>query len=153
MDKKDYENCAEFLRDTRKTVVCEDEKSKTEYRYENKASDELSKYKVDGCLIKEESEGERCDYLLENCTKKILYFIELKGSDLIKAIKQINHSIDVLYKDFENEEYTVHARIVVTRVGVPNLKNNSYYIKLQKKVKKLKGELKYYSEQYIEYNK
>jgi hypothetical protein len=152
MDKTTYENCAEFLNDTRKIVVCKDENSRTEYRYENKALDELSKYRVDGCLIKDESEGERCDFLLENCTKKILYFVELKGSDLIRAVKQINHSIDVLYGDFENEKYAVHARIVVTRVSVPNLENNSYFVKLQKKVKKLNGEVRYRAEKYIEHN-
>jgi len=147
MDKTTYENCAEFVREKREKVIFKDKKSKIEYRYENDALDELSKYKVDDCLIT--GDCERCDFLLENYTKKYLYFIELKGSDLIKAVEQIACSLSLICKDFEG--YIVHARIVLTRINITDLKNTRL-IKLQKKMNEFNGELKYKSKQYIEKN-
>ncbi|MGD9978347.1 MAG: hypothetical protein AB7S54_10485, partial [Bacteroidales bacterium] len=71
----------------------------TKYIYENDSLDTLSKYRVDGCLINDDDS--KCDYLLLNCTKEVSYFVELKGSDLIKAVEQIDRSIDILHKDFK----------------------------------------------------
>ncbi len=96
----------------------------------------MSKYRVDGCLINDEDF--KCDYLLLNCTKETSYFVELKGSDLIKAVEQINRSIDILHKDFK--EYSVEARIVLTRVNTTDLKSTKL-IRLESKLKKLKGKL------------
>lgn len=136
MTCKPYENCFEFAEQKIKIVTCTDRKSSTKYIYENDSLDTLSKYRVDGCIINDEDS--KCDYLLLNCTKKISYFVELKGSDLIKAVEQINRSIDILHKDFI--EYSVEARIVLTRVNTTDLKSTKL-IKLESKLKKLNGKL------------
>lgn len=133
---KPYENCLEFAEQKNKIVTCTDRKFSTKYIYENDSLDTLSKYRVDGCLIKDEDT--KCDYLLLNCTKEVSYFVELKGSDLIKAVEQIDRSIDILHKDFK--EYSVEARIVLTRVNTTDLKSTKL-IRLESKLKKLNGKL------------
>lgn len=133
---KPYENCFEFVEQKNKIVTCTDAKSSTKYIYENDSLDELTKYRVDGCLINDDNS--KCDYLLLNCTKEVSYFVELKGSDLIKAVEQIDRSIDILHKDFK--EYSVEARIVLTRVNTTDLKSTKL-IRLESKLKKLNGKL------------
>jgi hypothetical protein len=115
--------------------------------YDNEVLDYLSKYKVDGCLINDN--GSKCDFLLLNCTKQTSYFIELKGSDLIKAIEQIDRSIDVLHKDFSS--YSIEARIVLTRVNTTDLKS-SKLIRLESKLKKHNGKLIKHTRKLIEKN-
>ncbi len=136
MTCKPYKNCFDFAEQKNKIVTCTDEKSSTKYIYENDSLDNLSKYRVDGCLINDDDS--KCDFLLLNCTKGISYFIELKGSDLIKAVEQIDRSINVLHKDFK--EYSVEARIVLTRVNTTDLKSTKL-IRLESKLKKLNGTL------------
>lgn len=133
---KPYENCFEFAKQKNKIVICTDAKSSTKYIFENNLLDELTKYRVDGCLINDDNS--KCDYLLLNCTKEVSYFVELKGSDLIKAVEQIDRSIDILHKDFK--EYSVEARIVLTRVNTTDLKSTKL-IRLESKLKKLNGKL------------
>jgi hypothetical protein len=133
---KPYENCFEFAEQRNKIVTCTDRKSCTKYIYENDALDIISKYRVDGCLIVDLDS--KCDYLLLNCTKEISYFVELKGSDLMKAVEQIDRSIDILHRDFK--EYSVEARIVLTRVNTTDLKS-AKLIRLESKLKKLNGRL------------
>ncbi|NBP68858.1 MAG: hypothetical protein EBR30_20195 [Cytophagia bacterium] len=145
MSCEPFKNCSEFTSDKRATVTCSDKKSSTTYIYNNPNSDRLSKYRVDGCLINDNSA--KCDYLLLNCDKSKSYFIELKGSDLIRAVEQIDRSIDLL--EHALADYSVSARIVVTRVNTLDLKNTKY-IKLERKVKNLNGDLKKQSRQMTE---
>ncbi len=67
------------------------------------------------------------------------FFVELKGSDLLKAIDQINSTIDELLKKLEN--HLINARIVLTKVRVPNLRNNPNMIKFEKRLRKYGGSL------------
>ena len=52
-------------------------------------------FKVDGEVFRGPGE-ERCDYLLLNDEAATSYYIELKGSDLPKAIRQIENTIKLL---------------------------------------------------------
>ena len=130
------DTCFEFQHEQRSTVVCKD-KGKTQYIYENQSNDFLSKYLIDGGLI---ANGVKCDFLLLNCDKQHAYFIELKGSDIIHAIEQIDHSIDTLKSQLAKDS-KIFARIVLTRVNTNELKNPKY-LRLEKKVKSLNGNLK-----------
>ncbi len=107
----------------------------------------LSEYIVDGCLISDDKP--KCDFLLLNCTKKIAYFVEIKGSDLSRAIEQIDRSIDLLHKDFQ--EFSVEARIILTRVNTVDLRS-SKFIRLEKKLKKYGGGLIKQSREMTEQN-
>ena len=48
--------------------------------------------KIDNCVFKQE-DGIKCDYLFEVESKKQLFYVELKGSDIIKAINQIYETL------------------------------------------------------------
>ena len=67
-------------------------------------------YKIDGDIIPSTSPEVRCDYLVENETKQTAYLIELKGTDLIHAVEQIEATI----KKFciELRSYQIKPRIV-----------------------------------------
>jgi hypothetical protein len=124
--------CREFS-DKRKIIIVEENKRKFVGR--NNTHKLFSNFRVDGCLIKK---GRKCDYLLLDCDENKAYFIELKGKDLLSAIEQIEHSIDVLIGRLGN--CTINARIVLTRVNTPDLRS-SKYIKLERKLKKLNGNI------------
>ena len=67
-------------------------------------------YLVDKGIIPQNDPQERCDYLLINDTDKRAYYIELKGSDLEKAIRQIDNTIRLLHSGIST--YTIFPRIV-----------------------------------------
>lgn len=142
-----FRNCFEFVNQQRATVVCSDQKSATCFIYENRSSDALTKYRIDGCLIADE--GAKCDFLLLNCTKNESFFIELKGSDLIRAVEQIDRSIDLLLNSVN--DFSINARIVLTRVNTIDLRNTKY-LKLEKRIQRLGGNLKKQSRQMTEVN-
>jgi len=127
----------EFQHDNRKIVSFKDQGHATEYRYENKRSDYLAKYKIDQGLISDN--GAKCDFLLLNCQQKQAYFIELKGSDISRSIEQIDRSIDKLLPYLSG--FSCYARIVLSRVNTIALKNPKF-LKLDKKIKSLRGDLK-----------
>lgn len=66
-------------------------------------------FKVDGEVFRGPGE-ERCDYLLLNDEAATSYYIELKGSDLPKAIRQIENTIKLLSPSLPG--YAVLRRIV-----------------------------------------
>ena len=142
-----FPDCFDFANQQHATVVCSDRKSATKYIYDNKSSDSLTKYRVDGCLIADA--GAKCDSLLLNCTKKKSFFIELKGSDLIRAVEQIDRSVDLLLSSLT--DFSINARIVLTRVNITDLRNTKY-LKLEKKIQRLNGNLKKQSRQMTEIN-
>ncbi len=67
-------------------------------------------YNVDKGIIPKNDTQARCDYLLLNDTEKRAYYIELKGSDLEKAIQQIENTIRLLHSGIST--YTIFPRIV-----------------------------------------
>lgn len=67
----------------------------------------VRQFKVDGDVIKT---GQRCDYLLLNDETQTSYYIELKGSDLIKAIDQIDTTIGLIAPSIP--KYKVQRRII-----------------------------------------
>ncbi|WP_207690080.1 hypothetical protein [Desulfonema limicola] len=117
-------NCAACNRNT--VIVARE--NKCEYRLINKYKEKICKVKIDGCYIQE---GRKCDFLILRCEKKIAYFIELKGSSYFDAVAQIMQTIDKLM-DITNQLESVNARIVLTKVSVPNLKNNPKILRLEK---------------------
>lgn len=147
MSCKPFETCFEFHNQNRKIVTLTDKKSSTTYIYENNSSNKLTKYRVDDCLI--DDHNSKCDFLLLNCDKKESYFVELKGSDLIKAVEQIDRSIDLLHSKFK--DFSVNGRIVLTRVNTTDLKNTKL-IRLEEKIKRLNGNLKKQTRQMTEVN-
>ena len=66
-------------------------------------------FKIDGEVFRSSGE-ERCDYLLVNDDAKTSYYIELKGSDLSKAIRQIENTIKLIAPSLSG--YAVFRRII-----------------------------------------
>ena len=71
------------------------------------------------------------------------YLVELKGSDLLKAVKQIDASLNALRLQ---EELAINARIVLTRVNSIALRDTQY-LRLKKRMKSLGGSLKQQTQQ------
>ena len=76
----------------------------------NSDRNQVRQFKVDGEIFKSGTRDPRCDFLLVNDTKKTSYYIELKGSDIPKAIDQIDHSVADLSPSLPG--YKVFRRIV-----------------------------------------
>ena len=69
-----------------------------EHRANNKTLKRVRHYKIDGGVISDVNII-KCDYLLINDDSEKAYFIELKGSDISHAIKQIEATVAM----FRNE--------------------------------------------------
>lgn len=89
----------------------------------------VRQFKMDGGVVPEGSAESRCDYLLLNDDAKTSYFIELKGSDIPKAIEQIESSVQAVMPSLPG--YTVFRRIVY-KSGTHKIKE-SQVIAWQKK--------------------
>lgn len=135
--------CEDFSDNRVRIVLC-DKRGKSEYRADNIKEKRVTALRIDGCLI---IDGEKCDYLLlvcndMACNNSDAYFIELKGSDLMKAISQIDRSFDLLKDKLKGFE-RISARVTLTKYDVPKLRNNPIFIRLSNKLKQHNGDLKY----------
>ena len=128
-------NYSEFQHEKRKIVPCKD-KGSPEYRYKNQSANHLAKYKVDNGLISDNDP--KCDFLLLNCEQKKAFFIELKGSNIVRAIEQITRSIDFLQGNLSG--FAVFARIVLIRDNTTKLNITNKLLKLEQKVNALNGD-------------
>jgi len=109
---------------------------KTEFILKNYGSLIVDKYIVDDCLLKAKTREEKCDYLLNVKTKKLTYLVECKGSDILKAVSQINSTFDILKHNFA--DYIIKRRIIATKVYTPDMRTQDY----KNLREKLKGNLK-----------
>ncbi|HCC51350.1 MAG TPA: hypothetical protein DEQ30_04265 [Porphyromonadaceae bacterium] len=132
--------------DNRSIVVLKDKKERREYIGENIDRKQIIVYLVDDGIIKS---GERCDYTLCLCDPNILYFIELKGGNYTKALSQIYTTIESLVIGPRLSTSEVHARIVLSKVRVPNVRS-AEETKLNKLLKRLNGNLKKTSQKMID---
>ena len=147
-------NCSEFQHEQREEVVCKD-KGPAVYRYKNKnlCPDHLAKYRVEprkklpGLI----ADGMKCDFLLLNCEEQKAFFIELKGADLKKAVRQINAAVARLESELRQSGFAIYARIVLTKASQTDLKDAEYK-RLERKMKNLRGDLQQRSGEYIEIN-
>ncbi len=130
------ENCIEFSDNRKECVASENGKT---FRLENNSELVIRKVKVDKCIIQRFEEG-RCDYLMNIDQKKIVYFIELKGGDLRKALKQISDTVEYLNSEFIG--FIFEARIVGSG-NVPKLKTITHYKRLAKLVLTTNGKIIY----------
>ena len=109
--------------------------SKTEYRLINEDRKPFDKYVVDNCLLKLKEREEKCDYLIRIIDMKQAFFVECKGSDLLKAIRQLDSTIGILGKELAG--FVFKGRIIPTKVYTPDLRTSEH-----KKLRaRLKGEL------------
>lgn len=102
-------------------IVSRDKGNPQYHRGINKDNSYVTHYKIDGIVIKT---GERCDYLLMNEEKRTAYLIELKGSDLIKAARQL--AATEKYLGNELARYHVYYRIIADKCKTHNIHSSEY---------------------------
>lgn len=127
------DNCLDFKDDRAKIVISE---KRSSYVAENTNRKLFCNYKVDRCIFGTESK--KCDYLLIDNQDNKSYYIELKGSDLIAAVVQIDETLSKLELKLPN--LIPFGRIVLSRVNTSDLRN-SKYIKLKKRLSTKGGNL------------
>jgi hypothetical protein len=115
--------CIEFKE---KRKICIATENGKKYQLNNVTGNTIRKVKVDKCLPQNAGE-KRCDFLIDIEELTRVFFIELKGSHLNKAVNQIYSTITYLKPEFVN--YRVDARIVGSK-DVPGFKNTPDYKKL-----------------------
>jgi len=76
------------------SLVCAEKGRKFVIQLPKKSSETFCRVKVDGCVISEDSESERCDFMFRRCQKDEFYFVELKGKDVEKGYSQIKSTIE-----------------------------------------------------------
>ncbi|MCI5137499.1 MAG: hypothetical protein D3922_03585, partial [Candidatus Electrothrix sp. AR1] len=104
-----YKKCTTVVNDSK--VVVKEHRSSFELR--NTARLKIEKIRVDDCLINDARE--RCDWLLVNREeKKRVLYVELKGADIGKAIRQLEATLGYTKTDFsqcKRECYVVSTRV------------------------------------------
>ncbi len=104
----DFEKCTAVTND--QIVVLRENRSK--FVFNNRDRIPVSKVQVDGCLIN--NDNEKCDWILSIESLKRALFIELKGSDIDKAISQLKSTLRLTksqFKGYDRECYVVTTRI------------------------------------------
>jgi len=126
-------------------VAIDKKNNKTEYRIKNKSKLFISKIKADSeNCIKEDG---LCDFIFTiGKTKSVedYFLIELKNSDLIKAVNQIDKTIKFL----KLEKEKVSARVILTKTHAPDIIDNRVK-KFKNKIQLGGGTFKHHS-QYLE---
>ena len=145
MPTNPFSTCIDFS-DKRQNATFRDKKGKTSYVFPNQARNNISGLRVDGCILVDDK---KCDFLLLNHEndKAWATLIELKGSDLLQAVRQIDATIDKLSGKLK--DYKLHGRIVLTKTYAPHLQS-SEYLKLRKKLKNIGGSFETGNVQYVE---
>lgn len=134
MPTNPFNNCIQFS-DNRTNATFRDKKGKTKYVFPNNTRNEISGLRIDNCLL---TDDKKCDYLLlnHNENKAWATFIELKGADLIQAVRQIDNAVNQLSSQLPN--FKLHGRIVLTKTYAPNIQSSEYK-KLKEKFRKIGG--------------
>lgn len=126
--------------DNRPIILLKDKKGgNVSYRGENKQNLMVAAYKVDEGIMKN-IPGKQCDYGLYTLPSGVMRFIELKGSDCGRAIKQLIASIDHIIDESVTGITKVNARIILSKSRTPEL-NTSEEKQLRKLLKKRNGDL------------
>lgn len=112
----------------------------------NNANFKINKVRVDGCYITNKL---KCDYLLELIDNKdnvhIVFYVELKGSDINHAIKQVESTMRYCRAEHNNlkkECYIILSRFPSAGTSAQILKkkfkkNNKVQLYIDSKVKKV----------------
>lgn len=93
-----------------RTIVSEENKRK--HIANNVDGNIVHHFKIDGGIVPTSSSMPRCDYLVINLEKKNAYPIELKGTDVKRAVDQIRSTIN--YLGGELSTYSILPRIIYT---------------------------------------
>ena len=105
--------------DCRKEVSLRESGENRTYKLHNNSGKEIVVYKIDGSLVNDNNVL-KCDYGIYT-EDDWLFLVELKGTDLNKALDQINSTINILLKRPSIKVKKLNARIVLSRVCFPKI--------------------------------
>src|SRR6187402_983373 len=75
----------------------------------------LCKAQIDGCLIKD-SGIIKCDFLFKICPDNKYYLVELKGTDVEHAVKQIENTFDIVNKRIKEKPQHFTGHIISSAI-------------------------------------
>ncbi len=109
---------------TRQTIVVSKENGNEHILY-NRSKCDVYQFHIDGGIV-QDSKGERCDFIVEAAImpRPNAFVIELKGSDLNKAISQILNTIQV-YKE-NLIKHRILPRIIIHKVPTHDIHGKRY---------------------------
>lgn len=108
--------------DERQRVIVSAE-NKRKHIAHNIDNSKVFQYRIDGDIEPSGTSELRCDYFIENETKKTLYLIELKGGDIVHAVEQINDTIKRYSALLSG--YKLFPRIVCSKARTHNIQTSS----------------------------
>lgn len=128
-------DCKKSVNHSKKTLV--DRKGgKSKYIVNNKLKSTYSIIDFENCVYENTQNDTKCDYGLK--TDESIIYIELKGSDVVKGIKQLLITINETEKCFTG--LGKKARLIITRFSKPKIaKQTKEYKDLIKKIGCLKN--------------
>ncbi len=136
---KSYSDCTSCSNGSKILV----EENKKRYILQNSSG--VCKVRIDGCLILAQDRA-KCDFMVIICDTKDVYFIELKGRDLLRAVEQLSQTIDYFKSQITGR---VFARVVLSKVANPRaIEVDAKIVKLRKLLKQYGGNLAYSSGTY-----
>ena len=103
-----FDECKSHCSKKQSIIVSEENKMK--HIANNINCDTVYQFKIDGEIIPPKSPIKRCDFLLENETKKVVYLIELKGTNVDRAVDQIESTVSI-FRD-KLSAYKISPRII-----------------------------------------
>ena len=117
------EECKEESNNLKKTLKDKKKGScNSKYLIENKSKSTYYVIDFENCVYKKGGKDTKCDFGI--LTYNSIYYIELKGSDVKKGIKQLLATIKETGKCFN--DLSKKARLIVSRFGIPNLRSREY---------------------------
>ena len=114
----DINTCKPYRAGTHLTFISTE--NKCTHQGENVSRQYIRQFKIDGDVFTS-GDMQRCDFLLLNDDKKTSYYIELKGSDLPKAIAQIDNTVAMISPFLPG--YKIFRRIVY-RTGTHKIRDS-----------------------------
>ena len=129
IDCTKLEECFTEFTDRKKTLI--DRKGgKSKLLIENPTEKKFKILDIENCIYRGLKDETKCDYgILDD---KIFYFVELKGCDVNKGIKQILETIKSLKHCLRSNEFK--ARLIVTRFTTTRSTYNTKDFKDLKKI-------------------
>ncbi len=104
------------------------EKGKT-FQLDNKSRLEVGCIRIDDCVFKGR-DGIKCDFLFEVESKRKLFYVELKGSDILKAISQIYETLKQTKSVYPGWVY--EARVIASGKIPPQISDRREFENLRR---------------------
>jgi hypothetical protein len=128
-------DCQTSFNHPKKTLI-DTKGGKSKYIIHNKSNYTYSIIDFENDVYKNKENDTKCDFGLK--TTESFFYIELKGSDVVKGIKQLLVTLNETEKCFS--DVNKKARLIVTRFSKPKIaKQTKEYKDLIKKIGSVEG--------------